>query len=306
VEISQLRAILVLRDTASLTAAGKQLGLSASAVFCQIRQLEEEIGAKLYEQVGKKLRLTDRGDLLSRYASRIVEMHDRTVLGSQENIATREHISIGCGPLSSVRIVPHLLRALRSEFPTLTARIVTSGDQELVRDLRSGVLDVIMMSVPLGEVSLQEEPLWSYNLVAVKPSPTVSDEVNENSDGSLPLILFRRPGVIDLAVNSFLMRMDAEPNILIENDNPASIREIVKLGLGAAMLPDWSIVEERKAGEVLVDPAHAGPKYNYGVIYQRSEYRSHALDMFLLVCRKWQKWWPYAAEVGAPEFGSPE
>jgi Bacterial regulatory helix-turn-helix protein, lysR family len=49
IEFSQLRAILALRELASLAKAGERLHLSPSAVFCQIRQLEDELGQKLYE-----------------------------------------------------------------------------------------------------------------------------------------------------------------------------------------------------------------------------------------------------------------
>lgn len=73
-EISQFRALLALKESASLTIAGKRLGLSTSAVFCQIRQLEQEIGTKLYQQIGKKLRLTDTGELLVKDAARIMEI----------------------------------------------------------------------------------------------------------------------------------------------------------------------------------------------------------------------------------------
>ncbi len=51
-EISQLKAVAALRKLASFAKAGERLHLSPSTVFCQIRQLEDEIGQKLYEKVG--------------------------------------------------------------------------------------------------------------------------------------------------------------------------------------------------------------------------------------------------------------
>src|SRR5260370_9134092 len=86
-EISQLRAIIALRELASLARAGEQLHLSPSAVFCQIRQLEDEIGQKLYERIGRSLRLTSTGELLAEYANKIVKDHDTPVAALQE---TRE------------------------------------------------------------------------------------------------------------------------------------------------------------------------------------------------------------------------
>ena len=57
-EVSQLRALLALRDLASFTRAGEQLHLSPPAVFGQIRQLEDQIGLRVYERIGKRLLLT--------------------------------------------------------------------------------------------------------------------------------------------------------------------------------------------------------------------------------------------------------
>jgi hypothetical protein len=69
-EFSQLRAILALRELASLAKAGERLHLSPSALFCQIRQLEDELGQKLYERIGNRQRLTETGELLAQHGTR--------------------------------------------------------------------------------------------------------------------------------------------------------------------------------------------------------------------------------------------
>ena len=115
-EMSQLRAILALKELASFAKAGEHLHRSPPAVFGQIRQLEEEIGQRLYERVGKRLELTDAGRMLADYACTILETHDEalsTLTGSTGGGAGV--IRIGCGPHSSLRILPQLLRAFRKK-----------------------------------------------------------------------------------------------------------------------------------------------------------------------------------------------
>ena len=165
---SQLRAILALRELASLAKAGEQLHLSPSAVFCQIRQLEDEFGQKLYERIGNRLRLTGTGELLAQYAAKLISTHDAaiTYLKEQSN-SRRELLRIGCGPHSSQRVIPHLLRAFMKEHPATDLRLATSDDQSLLRDVRIGLLDAIFMSLPTGDAELCEEPLWSYEMVLV-------------------------------------------------------------------------------------------------------------------------------------------
>ena len=205
-EIAQLRALLALKESASLTAAGKHLDLSTSAIFCQIRQLEEEVGRKLYQQIGKKSRLTDTGELLSKYAQRLVTMHDNAVSSIRdEGNIKRKLLRIGCGPYSSVTIVPHLLRAFLSSHPNTDVRVVTSGDIALLRDLRLGILDIVLMSLPTGEADLVEEPLWSYEMVLVAPpgGGRSAERINRLNSKQLPFILFRRAVVTDIAFQQF-------------------------------------------------------------------------------------------------------
>ena len=72
-ELSQLRALIAINDLANFARAGERLNLSPPAVFKQIRQLEEELGAKLYERVGKQLVLTPVGQLIVEYGQRILQ-----------------------------------------------------------------------------------------------------------------------------------------------------------------------------------------------------------------------------------------
>jgi DNA-binding transcriptional LysR family regulator len=302
-EISQLRALLALKESASLTIAGKRLGLSTSAIFCQIRQLEQEIGKKLYQQIGKKLRLTDTGELLLRDAGRIVQMHDAAVsYVKDEGNAKRRLVRIGCGPHSSIKIVPYFLRAFLAVHPNTDVRIFTSGDEALLRDLRLGILDAVLLSLPTGDKELIEEPLWSYEMVLVMPPGHRKDKQSATylDTRQLPFILFRRVVVTDLAFEQFCHDFDLKPNVVIENNEPDSIKQLVKLGLGMTVLPEWSVVDEQRKRLLTTARLKNRCFHNYGVLCRRSGYRPKALDDLLAIARKWRDWWPMAADVYDP------
>jgi DNA-binding transcriptional LysR family regulator len=302
-EISQLRALLAVKESASLTLAGKRLGLSTSAIFCQFRQLEQEIGKKLYHQIGKKLRLTDAGELLLRDAIRIVEMHDSAVSSVKEATGLqRRLVRIGCGPHSSVKIVPHLLRALLAAHPNTDVRLITSDDSALLHDLRIGILDAVFLSLPVGDAELTEEALWSYEMVLVMP-PGFSKGKTSSSQlkkSNLPFILLRRLVVTDLAFQQFCHDFDFEPDVVVENSQPDSIKQMVRLGLGMSVLPEWSVVDEQRKRVLAISRLKSRFLHNYGVLSRRSGYRPQALDDLLTVSRKWREWWPLAGHVHDP------
>ena len=299
-EIAQFRALLALKRSASLTAAGKQLELSTSAIFCQIRQLEEEVGKKLYRQIGRKSRLTDTGELLSNYAQRAVTLHDNAISSIRDvGSVERRLLRIGCGPNSSVAVVPHLLRAFLSEHPNTDVRVVTSGDSSLLRDLQLGILDVVLMSLPAGEADLLEEPLWSYEMVLVAPqgSGTSAECIARLNSRQIPFILFRRAVVTEMAFQQLCDHLDLEPSVVIESDQPDSIKHLVKLGLGMTVLPNWSVLEEKRKRRLSITRLKHGSHHNYGVLSRRTGYRARAVDDLLKVARQWQVWWPLASSV---------
>jgi len=302
-ELSQLKAILALQELASLARAGEQLHLSASAVFCQIRQLEDEIGQKVYEHVGRKLLLTGTGELLARHARKILSAHDAAVTAITEQGSTRkELLRIGCGPHGSVRIAPFLLRAFANRHPHSELRLVSSDDQSLLREVRTGLLDAILMTLPVHDKDLAEEPLWSYENVFVLPPPRrLGRRIRGLADlKDLPFILYRRSVVIDPALREMFTGLGFTPNIVMENDEVDSIKEMVRLGFGITMLPMWSVGGETKKGGLRILRPQRKQFYNYGLIYRSVEYRPRVLAHLQEVAHRWPEWWPHAAHVAPP------
>jgi DNA-binding transcriptional LysR family regulator len=299
-EISQLRSLLALKEFTNLTLAADRLELSTSAIFCHIRQLEQEIGKKLYQQIGKNLRFTHAGEQLAKAAVQIVAMHDASVSSLRENGNSKKGlIRIGCGAHASVKIVPHLTRAFLAAHPNTEVRVITSSDEALLSDLRSGILDAVFLSLPVSDAELVEEPLWSYEMALVTPprSGGSAGTASFLKRESLPTIFYRCVSVGDINYQLFGYDFGLECNLVIESDQPGAIGELVKLGLGRAVLPYWSVIDDQRKGLLRVSRLRNLYLHNYGVISRRSGYRPKALDNLLTVAKMWREWWPLASHV---------
>jgi DNA-binding transcriptional LysR family regulator len=305
-DLSALRALIALGDLASFTRVGERVNLSSSAVFCQIRQLEDQLSDKLYERNGKWLRLTPTGRLLTEYAEKIIGVHD-AALGSlrPDGSEKRELLRVGCGPHGSVEIVPYLLQALIRQQPRAEFRMISADDNSLLEDLRSGLLDSVFMSLPhqtneLGD--LEQKPLWSYEFVLVLPPISSGLFPAPVSSGlrNAPFISYRRPMVIDSAHQQLAKDLGFDLNVVMENDEADSIKELVRLGLGISFLPYWHVAEESRKGTLRILQPPKRQLYNYGLLYRRSEYESELLSRFLEVAAEWKKWWPLANYVAPP------
>jgi len=156
------------------------------------------------------------------------------------------------------------------------------------------------MTIPVGDPELEDEPLWRYEMVFVFPpgkgrmrrsQPTI-EELRE-----MPFILYRRTVVIDQVIRQVCADLGFEPQVVMENDQPDSIIELVKLGLGVSMLPAWSVADEVEAGHMRVLRPPKPQINNYGLITRKASYRPKALLAFQEIARKWQSWWPMAKDV---------
>jgi DNA-binding transcriptional LysR family regulator len=305
-DLSALRALIALGDLASFTRVAQKVNLSSSAVFCQIRQLEDQLSDKLYERNGKWLRLTPTGRLLTEYAEKILGVHD-AALGSlrPDGSEKRELIRVGCGPHGSVQIVPYLLQVLIRQQPRAEFRMISADDNSLLDDLRSGLLDSVFMSLPhqANEVGdLERKPLWSYEFVLVLP-PTSSGLFPSPALSGLrdaPFIAYKRPMVIDAAHQQLAGDLGFDLNVVMENDEADSIKELVRMGLGISFLPHWHVASEAHKGALRILHPPRRQCYNYGLLYRRSEHQAELLTRFLNVAAQWKTWWPLAKYVQPP------
>lgn len=293
--------MLALAELTSFSRAAERLHLSPPAVFSQIRILEDRLGGRLYERIGRKLVLTPKGKLLAEHANRIVSAHD---LAFEEltGCATprREVLRLGTGPLSGVRIVPHLLRAYLAAHPDAEVRLTADDDQSLLRDLRAGTLDAVMLTLPAGDPALQEQQLWTYEMVFVLPPLKFKQWHSEKGLAALadkPFILYRRPVVVEQAIRRICLGAGYAPRVTMESDDPASIAELVKLGIGYAILPLWTVGEDVNRRQLSIIRCPQPAMYQYGMIYRPDGFSTRAGAGLRRIASEWRSWWPLARFV---------
>lgn len=299
-DISALRALVELREHSSFARVSERVNLSSSAVFCQIRQLEDQLSQKLYERHGKVLQLTDAGNVLANFADKIVYMHDSALSAFKASeTSLHELIRLGCGPRGSVEIVPHLIQALVMQYPQIEIRMTSADDNTLLNDLRGGVLDALLMSIP-GEIpGFETKHMWTDELVLVFPPSKSGLFKNPRIDDlrAAPFILYRRPVLLDEAFQQLCRDLKFEPNVITENDEPESIKELVRLGLGVSYLPYWQVAEEASAEDLRIVRLPKPHVYSYGLLYRKPAGRVDTLSRLVAVAAEWRQWWPLAKHV---------
>ncbi|MHC1717775.1 MAG: LysR family transcriptional regulator [Acidaminococcaceae bacterium] len=164
----------------SMTAAAEALHISQPTLSVQMKNLENEIGKKLFKKQGRNITLTDEGFLLRKRAMDILDIVDKTYAEFQEmNILNGGDVRIGCAESYLIGHLANTIKKLRQNYPRLHYHI-TSGDSDVVIErLDRGILDFAIIVEPpnLSRYNYIELPgTDTWGLVMPKNHPLATKE----------------------------------------------------------------------------------------------------------------------------------
>lgn len=199
-EIRVLRYFLTVVREESITRAAEALHITQPTLSRQLSQMEEELGIKLFERGSRKIGLTNEGILLRRRAEEIVRLVDKT----EEELAWQDEqvegkISIGCGEIASVQLLPELFRTFREKYPRVSFDIFTATADLVKEQMDKGLLDIGLLLEPVDMekydyIRLEIKENW---VVLMHPESPLAEKETVTAEDllDLPLILPRRMNV---------------------------------------------------------------------------------------------------------------
>jgi DNA-binding transcriptional LysR family regulator len=160
VDLRQLRYFVAVAEAGSLTRAAAGLHIAQQSLSEQIRGLEAELGAPLFERSSRGVRLTDVGTVLLRDARPLLAQAARAV-ETARRAARGEGAELRVGFLSSVAnyMLPPVVRAFRELYPEVTLHVEDVSIADLVERVRTGELDAGLSRPPLVDDLATEEVL---------------------------------------------------------------------------------------------------------------------------------------------------
>ena len=208
IETRLLYYFLTVAKEQNITNAAKALHITQPTLSRQMALLEEEIGAKLFLRGGRRLTLTNEGLLLRRRAEEILELVEKT----EEEIAAKEEqiegtISIGCGELSSVKLLTEIIADFHVKYPQVVFDVYTANADQIKHRMDGGLTDIGLLLEPAETehyeyIRMPVKERW----VAVMPSgvPLAKREYVTAKDLSdIPVIMPGRQKVHDEVANWF-------------------------------------------------------------------------------------------------------
>jgi len=224
----------------SFSAAARHLRLTQPAVSLQIRDLEERVGLRLIDRVGRKARATAAGEDLIAHAERMMAEADRALTamrGHREGHVGRVHL--GTGPTALAYILPPTLLRLREDHPEIELIITTGTTHEITERLLENALDLGLTALPVDAEKFDVVPLRDDEMVAIFPatSPDIPAVVRPADVAGRALILEYHRVNENRLTRAWLKDGGVEVKPALQFDGIEPIKDAVASGLGMAIVP---------------------------------------------------------------------
>ncbi len=166
--LHQLATFQVVAKHCSYVRAAEELHFSQPAVSAQIRQLEETLGVKLFDQIGRKTHLTQAGEELYRYSQKIFSVIDET-LETMEALRSPHYgrLSVGADTTVGTYVIPGLLGKFHKSYPEVEITLEVVNRSTLVDALLNNRVDLAVMGSVPAEAPVTIEPFKPNELVLI-------------------------------------------------------------------------------------------------------------------------------------------
>lgn len=285
-DFRQLNAFLTIGKLQSFTAAANDLGYAQSTITTQIKLLEQELGVKLFERIGKHVTLTHEGKKLLPYAKQMIKLSDdiKNVVFNEEKPSGT--LTIGAAESLCVIRLPEILKEYRKLYPDVEVSLKFGSCADFRQYLKDNIIDVafslgrkIDSEDFISEVEFDEEML----LLAYPGNHLINkEEIYPEDLENEPLILTETGCSYRAAFENILQENGVKINLVLETGSVQAIKQFTMSGLGITLLPKVAVKDALATGK-LIPLNWCGPEFGIisQVIYHKDKWKSKALEAFL-------------------------
>jgi LysR family transcriptional activator of glutamate synthase operon len=244
--LQQLKTFEAAARHQSFTQGSEFLQVSQSTVSQHIKQLEDELGCALFLRAGKRVHLSEAGQVLLTSTERIFhELKDAEACVREIGDVKRGTARLGVGATTLTYQLPHVLEEYKRRYPEVELVVTTGTTESLLVGMHSQALDVaILMDLHRPPNSLMVTPLRAEELVVImsKNCSLASQALLDPADlASVPFILYHAHGAMQITIDSYLDAMGIHPQVLVTMENIEAIKSLVEIGVGVSIVPLSSV-----------------------------------------------------------------
>lgn len=164
-ELRHVRYFDAVAETLNFTRAAQRLHVTQSTLSHQIRQMEEELGVALFDRIGKRVRMTEAGEILRSYMAPALAQIDRGVQALRNPASDiTSHIRLGTTPSFNTRMIPRCVSSFLAQHPDHEVTVEELPAAAIAEGVAADRLDLAVSYQPADDAQLWFEPLYNEEL----------------------------------------------------------------------------------------------------------------------------------------------
>jgi len=289
---NQLKAFYFAVKYRSYSAAAEALYITQPAVTKQVQQLEATYGIKFLNRFGKKMVLTDAGEVLYDFADKIFQIENQAeerLRDFQQRKSGR--LRIHAGESFGAYYLPFIINIFRKKYPNIHISVNIFPNQEVIENTIKLENDLGFISYPFEHKKLIIQDVLEDRLVLIVPPshPFARKKILEPRKlDEQPIIMHEKGSATRDIVDAFIRRNNLSVFIALELSNNEAIKRAVEEGAGISLISEHVVSEEVKRRKLKSIPlADSTMKRKFYLIYHKDKYLSHPFQMFLYMVNQW-------------------
>lgn len=262
--LRQLQVFEAIARHLSFTRAAEELHLAQPTVSAQIKNLTDAIGLPLFEQVGKKIYLTDAGKKLYRTCREVFSALENFEMEAAEIKGLRQGQLRLAVVTTAKYFAPRLLSAFLERYPGIDVALKVTNRERLLERMADNVDDLYIMGHPPEDAQLAFKHFLQNPLVVIAPAGhhlADATQVPLQALADEPFIMREVGSGTRLAVEQQFLKFGVKPHVRMELGSNEAIKQVVAAGLGIAVISQHALLTDTALGEVVVLDVEGFPIY---------------------------------------------
>ena len=287
--LKQLRYFEALTRQNHFGRAAEVCAISQPALSMQIKEMEAELGAPLFERGAREVHLTNLGAALAPRVREILRSVDELTdlaRAAQDQMVGR--LRLGVIPTIAPYLLPALISNLSKAHAGLDIHVRETMTSRLIEELGEGRLDAAILALPISESQLQEVALFDEKFVLVRQAADAGKPVpNAATLQEMRLLLLEEGHCFRDQALSFCNLPTARPREGLEGSSLSTLVQMVGVGLGVTLLPEMAVPVETRSAQVVVDHfRNPQPKRTIGMVWRKTSPLTKQLGQIAEVVRQ--------------------
>jgi DNA-binding transcriptional LysR family regulator len=288
-DFDQLQTFLEVARHASFSRAAEKRFRTQPAISSQIRGVEDEVGAKLFDRSGGKVSLTAAGKAFQKYAQETLDARNTmlTSLAEMEHVP-RGAITVGANEGTCLHILPEVFADFKKQYPDVSVNIKRADYAKVLESVTDNSVDFGVVSLPVKDNRLTVLLIHQDELIVIAPPKHPLGRLKSAAVADLakcPLVMPKAGHTRD-ALDELFREHRLKPNYSMELDSSELLKRFVAAGVGVGFIARSNVQEDVRAGVLTAIPmADAQLRRDLALVFRKDKALSRAALVFIEIAK---------------------